>query len=79
MPGKNQEKRNWEKIEMVSFLVRLNRAADSEFADAGLKSSALHAEEDGGALGAGDTPLGMLQGPEDVLALGVFESGDGRG
>src|SRR2546427_8853970 len=34
---------------------------------------ALHAEERGGPFGAGDAPLCLLQGAEDVLALGFFE------
>ena len=55
---------------------RLNRAADAELAHAGLQGGALHAEKNGGAFGAGDAPLGLAQGTEDVLALGFFESGD---
>ena len=53
-------------------------AADAELAHAGLKRGALHAEKDGGAARAGDAPLGLAEGAEDVLALGFFESGDGR-
>jgi len=37
-----------------------DRAADAELAHASLQSRALHAEEDGSALGAGDSPLGLL-------------------
>ncbi len=55
---------------------RLDRAADAELAHTGLESGALHAEEDGCALGAGDAPLGVLQGAEDVLAFGFVEGGD---
>ncbi len=53
---------------------RLDRAADAELAHTGLESGALHAEEDGCALGAGNAPLCVLQGAEDVLAFGFFES-----
>jgi hypothetical protein len=55
---------------------RLDRTANAEFADAGLKRGALHAEEEGRAFGAGDAPLRLLQRAEDVLALGFFEGGD---
>ena len=55
---------------------RLNRAADAELAHAGLERGALHVEEDGGALGAGNAPLRLLQGAENVLAFGFFEGGD---
>jgi len=53
-----------------------HRAANAELAHAGLEGGALHAEENGGAFGAGDAPLRLLQSTEDVLALGFFESGD---
>ena len=59
--------------------VRLNRAADAELAHASLERGALHAKEAGGSLGSGDAPLRLLQGAEDVLALGFFESGDRGG
>jgi len=54
-------------------------AADVEFAHAGLQGGALHAEDGGSAFGAGDAPFGLAEGAKDVLALGFFESGDGRG
>jgi len=38
----------------------LDRAADAELAHASLERGALHAEEDGGALGASDAPLRLL-------------------
>jgi hypothetical protein len=57
----------------------LDGAADVEFAHAGLKRGALHAEDGGGAFGAGDAPFGLAEGAEDVLALGFFERGDGGG
>lgn len=57
----------------------LDRAANSELAHAGLESGALDVEQDGGALGAGDAPLRLLQGAEDMLAFGFLEGGDGRG
>ena len=57
-------------------IAELDRAADAKLAHARLQRGALHAEEDGRALGAGDTPLRLLQGAEDVLALGFLESGD---
>ena len=60
-------------------IARLDRAADAEFAHAGLEGGALDVEEDGGALGAGDAPLRLLQGTKDVLAFAFFEGGDGRG
>ncbi len=55
----------------------LDGAADVEFAHAGLQRGALHAEDGGGAFGAGDAPFGLAEGAEDVLALGFFERGDG--
>ena len=60
-------------------IAELDRAADAELAHTSLERGALHAEEDGGTLGAGDAPLRLLQGAEDVLALGFFESGDRGG
>src|SRR5580698_1083290 len=56
----------------------LDGAADVEFAHAGLEGGALHAEDGGGAFGAGDAPFGLAKSAEDVLALGFFEGGDGR-
>ena len=50
----------------------LDRAADAEFAHAGLERGALHAEQRGGAFGAGDAPLGVLERTENVLALGFL-------
>ncbi len=55
---------------------RLNRAADAELAHAGLQGGALHTEKNGGAFGAGNAPLGVLQGAQDVLAFGFFEGGN---
>lgn len=55
----------------------LDGAANAELAHAGLQGGALHAEEVGGAAGAGDAPLGMLKRAEDVLAFGFVQSGDG--
>jgi hypothetical protein len=60
-------------------LGELDRAADAEFAHACLESGALDLEEDGSTFGAGDAPLGLLEGAEDVLAFGFFEGGDRRG
>ena len=56
----------------------LDRAADAELAHAGLQGGALHAEKIGGAARAGDAPLGLAEGAEDVLAFGFFKRGDGR-
>ena len=61
---------------MKRSIAELDRATDAELAHAGLESGALHAEKDGGALGAGDAPLCLLQGAKDVLAFGFLESGD---
>ena len=60
-------------------IAELDRAADAELAHARLQRGALHSQKDGGALGAGDAPLRLLQGAEDVLALGFFEGGDRGG
>ena len=57
-------------------IAELHRAADAEFAHAGLERGALHAEEGGGAFGTGDAPFGLAQGAENVLAVGFFEGGD---
>ena len=57
----------------------LDWPADAELAHARLKSGAFDVEEDGGAFGASDSPLGLFQGAEDVLAFGLFEGGDGGG
>ena len=57
---------------------KLDGAADVEFAHAGLEGGALHAEDGGGAFGAGDAPFGLTEGAEDVLALGFFEGGHWR-
>jgi hypothetical protein len=57
-------------------IAELDRAADAELAHAGLESGALDVEEDGGTFGAGDAPLGLFQGAEDMLAFGFFEGGD---
>ena len=57
----------------------LDGAADAELAHAGLKSGALHAQDASRALGAGDAPLRLPQGTEDMLAFGFFERGDGGG
>ena len=40
----------------------LNRPPDAQLAHARLQRGALHAQEDGGALGTGDAPLRLLQG-----------------
>ena len=69
--------------ETVCFVERsiaeLDGAADAQLAHASLESGALDVEEDGGAFGAGDAPLCLLQGPEDVLTFGFLEGGDRRG
>ena len=52
-------------------------AADAEFADAGLQGGALHAEKICGAARAGNTPLGLAKGAEDVLTFRFFQGGDG--
>lgn len=57
-------------------IAELYRAADVEFTHAGLEGGALHAEEERGTFGAGDAPLSLLEGAEDVLALGFFEGGN---
>jgi hypothetical protein len=59
--------------------LKLDRAANAELAHAGLESGALDVEEDGGAFGAGDAPLGLLERAENVLAFGFFEGGDWGG
>ncbi len=59
--------------------VSLNRAADAQFAQACLERGALHAENGGGTFRASDAPLRLLEGAEDVLALGFFESGNRGG
>src|SRR5208337_378089 len=51
--------------------------ADAELAHAGLQSGALYAEKICSAAGAGNTPLRLAEGAEDVLAVGFFQSGDG--
>ncbi len=56
----------------------LNRAADTQFAHARLQRGAFHAENGGGAFRAGDAPLRLPEGAEDVLALGFFQSGNRR-
>ena len=61
---------------MERSIAELDRAADTELAHAGLESGALDVEENGGAFGAGDAPLGLLEGAEDVLAFCFFEGGD---
>jgi len=43
-----------------------------------LECGALHAEDGGGAFGAGDAPFGLAEGAEDVLALSFFESRNWR-
>ena len=58
---------------------RLNRTADTQLAHASLESGALDVEENGCTFGAGDAPLCLLEGAEDVLAFGFFECGDRRG
>jgi len=63
----------------IGYGSELDRAADAELAHAGLKSGALHAQDASRALGAGDAPLRLLQGTEDMLAFGFFERGDGGG
>jgi hypothetical protein len=65
-------------LQLRQGFVASDGAADAEFAHAGLQGGALHAEEIGGAAGAGDAPLGLAQGAEDVLALGLFQGGDRR-
>ena len=62
----------------MRVLADLDWAADVEFAHAGLEGGALHAEDGGGAFGAGDAPFGLAESAEDVLALGFFERGDWR-
>ena len=57
----------------------LNRAADAQFAHTSLESGALDVEEDGSTFGAGDAPLCLLEGAENVLAFGFFESGNWGG
>ena len=59
--------------------VLLNRATDAEFAHARLERGALHAENGRGTLRAGDAPLRLLEGAQDMLALGFFESGNRGG
>jgi len=51
---------------------KLNGAADAEFAHARLECGALHAEEDSGAFGPGDAPLGLAKRAKNVLALGLL-------
>jgi len=60
-------------------LAELDRAADAELAHAGLESGAFDVEKNGGAFGAGDAPLSLLEGAEDVLTFSFFEGGDRRG
>ena len=62
-----------------STRVGLDRAADAKLTQARLQRSALHAQEDGGAPRAADAPLCLLQGAQDVLALGFLESEDRGG
>ncbi len=57
-------------------LAELDRAADAELAHAGLESGAFDVEKNGGAFGAGDAPLGLFKGAEDVLAFSFFEGGN---
>ena len=56
--------------------IRLHWPADAEFAHASLERGALHTEQSGGSLGAGDAPLRLLERTQDVLALSFFESGN---
>ena len=64
---------------LLGSSVSLDGAADAEFAHAGLERGALHAQQRGGAFGAGNAPLRLLEGAQDVLALGLFESGNRGG
>jgi hypothetical protein len=57
----------------------LNRAADAQFAHARLERGALHAKNGGSTFRAGDAPLRLPEGAEDVLALGFFQSGNRGG
>jgi hypothetical protein len=59
-------------------LAALDGTADAELAHAGLQGGALHAEKNSGAARAGNAPLGLAKGAEDVLALGFFQGGDRR-
>src|SRR5690349_5702133 len=73
-------KKNRQDAEMGGTRRKLNRPANSEFAHAGLKSGALHAEKGRGTFRAGDAPSGLAKGAENVLAFGLFKCGDrGRG
>ncbi len=80
-PQQRLARNNGSKCTVLSVVTRehariLDGAADAEFAHAGLERGALHAQQRGGAFGAGNAPLRLLQGAQDVLALGFFQSGD---
>src|SRR5580692_7557235 len=64
--------------ERRAFLRRLRArpGGGSRVAHARLERGALHTENNRGALGARDTPLGSAKRAENVLALGVFEGGN---
>src|ERR1700745_2674898 len=57
----------------------LNRAVDTELAHARLERGALHSQKHSSAFGAGDAPLRLFQGAEDVLTFGFFECGNWGG
>lgn len=55
---------------------RLNRPAYAKLAHAGLERGSLHAQKHGRAFRAGNAPMRLFEGAQDVLALGFFESGN---
>jgi len=59
-----------EEIASGQGLAGSDGAADAELAHAGLQSGALHAQKIGGTARAGNTPLGLTKGAEDVLTFG---------
>src|SRR5262245_27881722 len=49
---------------------------DAELRHLGLERGPFHAERGGSPGGSADDPLGRLEGPHNVVALGVFQRGD---